>query len=72
MAATAERLMLRKPTKKVWLIGEDIFKAPYQAFRNMANPPEYGDPDYYAGETLEYSTYLARARLPSSPELLLA
>jgi Zn-dependent metalloprotease len=53
MAASAERLAKQKDKTKVWLMGEDVVMDWFgydEALRNMENPPDYDQPDHYAGE----------------------
>jgi hypothetical protein len=51
MAAAADRLKWNKAVQDVWRVGEDVDVLGL-GFRNMANPPERGDPDHYAGRYL--------------------
>jgi Thermolysin metallopeptidase, alpha-helical domain len=59
MAASADRLAKHKDQAKVWLIAEDIVIDWFgydEALRNMANPPDYNQPDHYAGEKVNDRT----------------
>lgn len=68
--STAERIVQRTSRKKMWLIGEDILRVPYQALRNMENPPAMSDPDHYGQryQGAEDSTYL-RAHFDIDPPM---
>lgn len=51
MAAAADRLKWSKPVQDVWRVGEDVDVLGL-GIRNMANPPQFGDPDHYADRYL--------------------
>ena len=55
MGAVADRLVLGKDSRDVWLIGEDIVVSSSgdTGLRNLANPPDMNDPDQYSGESLQ-------------------
>jgi Zn-dependent metalloprotease len=49
MAAYADRVVLGKDQTEVWVIGEDgdLYHGDGVGIRNMANPPEFDQPDHY-------------------------